>query len=255
MITAYYAGASGLKAYQEDINIIGNNIANANTNGFKPVTLSFDDLLYSEMYVNSPKNPLVGTGVKAGQTGIDTRQGTPVASTNKLDLAIVGNGWFAVESSNGTMYTRDGSFAVSLSGSTAYLVNKDGNFVLDANGKRITATTNQTSTGTSGTTGTSGSTEIDYDATIKQIGIFGFTNPEALTPASSNSYLANDISGKATAATAGANQILSGYLEQSGVSVADEMVNLITAQRAYQISARVVQTSDEIEQTVNSLRG
>jgi len=251
MISAYYAGASGLIASQDNMNVIGNNIANVNTSGYKPVTISFNDLLYTEMYVNSTENPLSGNGVKSNITGVDARQGTPIPSSSELDLAIMGNGWFALESEGGTLYTRDGSFSVSISGTTAYLVNNDGNYVLDANGKRISTTVSQSATTGTATT----SVGIDSGALIDQVGIYSFTNAGALTPASSNCYKANDISGKATVATKGQNTILSGYLEQSGVSIADEMVNLITAQRSYQLSARVVQVSDEIEQTVNSLRG
>ena len=253
MIKAYYAGASGLAAAQENMNVIGNNMANVNTTGYKPNTISFNDLLYSKMYVNSPKTPLAGSGVKATETGIDAHQGTPVPTESELDLAILGNGWFALESDGGTLYTRDGSFATTLSGNTAYLVNQEGKYVLDTNGRRISTTVSQTTTGWSGSTQTS--TGIDSGKLIDQVGIFNFTNPGAMTPVSSNSYRANDLSGKATVAPKGENTILSGYLEQSGVSIPDEMVNLITAQRSYQLSARVVQASDEIEQTVNSLRG
>lgn len=242
MINAFYTGATGLNAFQESMDVIGNNIANVNTNGYKAVGTSFNDLLYSEMYVNTPNSPLVGHGVKATTKGIEAGQGITLPTSGKLDLAIAGRGWFALEAENGKLYTRDGSFAISLSGNTAYLVNKDGNYVLDAGGKRISATIDQKTT------------SIDTDALVKQIGIFEFAYPEALTPVSSNCYRANDFTGTATAAAQGDNTILVGYLEQSGVSITDEMANLITAQRGYQLSARVVQVADEIEQTVNSLR-
>lgn len=242
MKPSFYSGASGLVAFQNNMNNIGNNIANSNTVGYKPTTVSFNDLLYTEMYVNTPEDPLTGHGVRTIYTGVDTKQGNLVSSESVLDLAIVGKGWFSVEKDGERLYTRDGSFAISLQGDTAYLVSSGGAYVLDAQGNRITeriyADTN----------------ELDYNAMTDKVGVFSFLYPEALTPLSSNSYMQNDVTGEAVALTEGQYQIKKGYLEQSAIVLADEMSNLIEAQRSYQLSARVVQTSDEIEQTVNSLR-
>ncbi len=229
-------------AFQNDMNVIGNNIANSNTVGYKPTTISFNDLLYTEMYVNTPQDPLTGHGVRALYTGIDAKQSNLVSGKSNLDLAIVGKGWFCVENDGNRLYTRDGSLSISLSGSEAALVNQAGAYVLDSQGNRITVQIPE------------GTTELDYDAMTARIGVFGFNYPEALTPASSNCYIANEFSGDAVALTEEQYEIRPGYLEQSGVSLADEMTNLISAQRGYQMSARVVQTSDEIEQTVNALR-
>ncbi|NLH01659.1 MAG: flagellar hook-basal body protein [Clostridiales bacterium] len=249
MNTAFYTGASGLNAFQSRMDVIGNNIANVNTNGYRPVETTFNDLLYTEMYVNSA-DVLTGHGVKTVYTGINAGQGTPIPSSGELDFAIVGNGWFAVESGGETVYTRDGSFHLSVSGMTAYLVNQNGDYVLDKNGRRISAVI-----GTNSSSATSSnSVSIDTSKFKDQIGVFNFANPEALIPVSSNRYRANELTGAATVAAAGSYEMLSGYLEQSGVSMPDEMINLIMAQRGYQLSARVGQTADEVEQTINSLR-
>ena len=241
MRAAFYTGTSGLVDYQESMDVISNNIANVNTIGYKAQETAFSQLLATRMSTNE-EPPLVGTGVRAIYAGIDASEAIATISKGTLDLAIAGEGWFCVENGSQKEYTRDGNFSISLSGSTAYLVNKSGDFVLDSTGAKITATVSSTTN------------SIDTQAMLDKVGVYTFTNPEALTPASSNSYLANAYTGTATAAKSSEYSLLKGYLEQSGVSLTDEMVALITAQRGYQLSARVVQTADEVEQTANSLR-
>lgn len=241
MNTAFYTGATGLMAFQTMMNEIGNNIANVNTTGYKPVETTFSDLLYTEMYVNSA-DVLTGHGSKASSSGVNASQGTPIPTSGELNLAIVGDGWFAVDTGSETLYTRDGSLSIDISGSSAYLVNQNGDYVLDSDGNRISAEID------------ADSPTIDPEVLTSKVGVFDFEYPEALTPAASNCYRANDKSGEATVLDEGEYKVISGYLEQSGVSLPDEMVDLITAQRGYTLSARVVQTADEIEQTVNSLR-
>ena len=239
MTTQFNIGASGLTAYQEKLDVAANNIANIDTNAYKPQGTSFSDLMYTKMYANTSNSLLSGNGVKTTVTGVDTTQGGMTPTESKNDLAIQGDGWFAVETQNGNLYTRDGSFTVSVLEDKAYLVNRAGNFVLDAKGKKISAPI---------VNGSAESTLTD------NVGVYTFADSEALTPVSNNCFQANNLSGNATALADSKGKILSGYLEQSGVSMPDEMVNLITAQRAYQISARVIQSADEISQTVNSLR-
>lgn len=243
MKPAFYTGASGLVAYQNSMDVIGNNIANCNTTGYKAQNTSFNQLLYSVMDNNEDKTLYVGTGVRMISSGIDANDGTMLSTQGTLDLSISGDGWFSVENNGQREYTRDGNFAISLSGGLGYLVTQAGAYVLDSNGSRIYSSV------------VSGSNTLNTDDMASRVGVFTFSNPEALTPASSNSYLPNAYTGTATAASKGEYTVLKGYLEQSDVSLADEMVSLITAQRGYQLSARVVQTADEVEQTINSLRG
>ncbi len=241
MRSAFYTGASGLVAFQESMNVTGNNIANVNTVGYKAQKTIFSQLLSTKMDTHEELT-LVGTGVRTVYSGIDASETTLIASQGSLDLAISGDGWFCVDNSGKKEYTRNGNFSISLSDSTAYLVNQSGDFVLDSSGNKISATVD-TKKGS-----------IDTDAMLDKVGVYTFTNPEALTPASSNSYLANAYTGTAAAAKKDSYTLLKGYLEQSSVSLTDEMVALITAQRGYQLSARVVQTADEVEQVSNSLR-
>jgi len=253
MSRTLFTGAAGLSASQYYINNIGSNIANVNTTGYKPVVTTFSDLLYTKMYVKSA-DVLSGQGAKASYGGIDPTQSSLVPTGNNMDLAISGSGWFAIETGAGVRYTRDGAFSVSVEGTTAYLVNETGNYVLNKDGKRISQPINAQNAGTAtGTTKDAQKYGVDTAALTAQVGVFDFANPEALLPLSSNLYAANAQSGQA--APAGADtQIISGYLEQSGAQMVDGMVDLITAQRAYQLSAKVVQTADEDEQTVNNLR-
>lgn len=254
MTRTFSTGATGLHAYQGKMDVIANNLANVDTTAYKAVSSTFSDLLYSEMYVSNPDVP-AGAGVKIMYSGINTTQGDPVATGVDTDFAIVGDAWFAVKNGNETLYTRNGAFHISMESSTAYLVDQNGYYVLDASGNKITLSAKTTSSNSSTGTSTAKSTNsLDLSTLNSKIGLYTFSNPQALTPLSSNCYAANDLTGKATAAANGQNQLLSGYLEQSSVSMLDGMAELIMAQRGYQISARVVQTADEIEQTINSLR-
>ena len=242
MKSAFYSGASGLIANQEALNNIGNNLANSNTVGYKAQQTSFEDLLYRNMYNNGANPPLVGQGVRVTGTGLVVEPSALINTGNPLDFAIAGDGWFAVQKNNQTFYTRNGQFDVSVEGSRAYLVAQDGSYVLTDRGQRITIDSYDKSE------------ELDYSELTEKIGVYRFANPGALTPASSNRYSPSATSGTAAAAREGDYKILNMSLEQSGVSTAQELTNMITAQRAYQISARIVQVADENEQTVNNLR-
>lgn len=277
MARTLFTGAAGLAAQQYYINNIGNNIANVNTTGYKPVVTSFSDLLYSKMYVKSA-DVLSGNGAKASYGGINPSESIMVSTNNQLDAAVVGKGWFAVETKHGVAYTRNGAFSLSLEGNnTVALVDAGGNYILDANGRHITQSL-AASAPTGDENGEYGDGELaennmeeiideetgevrtvfksynaDATALMSKVGIFNFANPEALTPLAGSLYAANAQSGGPTVETN--PEIRTGYLEQSGVTMVDGMVDLITAQRAYQLSAKVVQTADEDEQTINNLRG
>lgn len=243
MARTLYTGAAGLAANQYYINNIGSNIANVNTAGYKPVVTAFNDLLYSQMYVKSA-DVLSGNGSKAEYGGINPGQAALLPTGNKLDFAIQGSGWFAVETKDGVRYTRNGAFGLSPENGSLFLVDSSGNYVLDKAGNRISQ---------AGETDTDDVSKADADALATQAAVYDFANPEALTPLTSSLYASNTQSGEPTLSTD--SQVVSGYLEQSGTSMVDGMLDLIMAQRAYQLSAKVLQTADEDEQTVNSLRG
>ncbi len=241
MKTMFYAGASGLIAQQGNMNNIGHNMANANTDGFLTSEISFASLLNTEMYVNTPNDPLGGAGVKTIAMGINTEGGSFRTTDNMLDFAIIGDGFFAVEDNGQTEYTKAGAFAISIEGDNGYLTTPDGAYVLDSAFNRIALQKDLTG-------------QFNLENLTETIGVFEFSNPTALDPVSTNRYVPTVQSGQAFLTLSEADQLLQGVLKTSNVSVVDEMSELISAQRAYQISAKVVQTADENEQVINSLR-
>ena len=242
MKTAFHAGASGLMAYQQMLDTIGNNIANVNTVGYKHQTTNFEDLLYVHMNTKSAPELLKGVGTKAAYTQLHSDQGAFVTTGGKLDFAIMGDGYFQVDNEGRREFTRNGAFAIGLRSRRAYLTTADGAYVLDARGRRIELKE------------IDGTGTYDFDALKEEIGIFRFTNPHALSPVSSTRYLESEESGKAARDTKGVCELGQGFLEQSTTNLADAMTEMIRAQRAYQVSARVVTTADQIEEIVNTLR-
>ena len=243
MKAAFYSGATGLLAYQSALDTIGNNIANVSTTGFRGQNASFENLLYTRMYANVDPTPLSGNGVRMPSPTLRTTQGSIRQTGNQLDFAIMGSGMFAVEYRGQVQYTRDGAFQLSLEDGGAFLTTLDGAYLLDGDQQRIELQRNE-ETG-----------QYDTAALLEQLAVFQFDNEQGMTPVSGNRFLATDVSGEAVLSEGGGEyNLLPGYLEQSNVVLADEMVDMITAQRSFQVSARVLQVADENEQTVNSLR-
>ena len=242
MKSAFHSGVSGLVAHQQMLDTVGNNIANVNTAGFKPQTTRFEDLLYTQMNTKYNPDVLKGVGVKAAYSQLHSDQAALLNTGVRLDFAIMGDGYFQVDNEGRREFTRDGSFAIGLRNRRTYLTTADGAYVLDMRGRRIELQE------------TEGTGVYDYDILREQVGVFRFANPHALDTISANRYLPNEDSGAATRDSRRVNQLVQGYLEQSATNLSDEMASMIRAQRAYQISARLVQTSDQIEEIVNNLR-
>ena len=242
MKTAFHAGVSGLMAYQQMMDTIGNNIANVNTAGYKRQSTSFDDLIYVHMNTKSAPALLKGVGTRAAYTQLHADQGAFLNTGNKLDFAINGDGFFQVDNEGQREFTRNGAFAIGLRSRRAYLTTADGAYVLDTRGRRIELKED------------GGTGQYDLEALAEQIGVFRFTDPHALEPLSATRYLETEESGKAARDSRNVCDLAAGYLEQSGTNLSDEMAAMIRAQRAYQVSARVVTTADQIEEIVNSLR-
>lgn len=242
MKAGFYAGAAGLMAQQAAMDNIGNNLANVNTAGYKSQDVGFQDLLYNHMYVNTDQQPLTGHGVRAVSLGVDFTQGNLSNTGFTFDFAIEGDGMFALDHNGAREYTRDGAFDVGMVNGVPYLTDVRGAFVLDRAGNRIQIPQDE-----NGNLVTGGLAD--------QIGVYLVDRTSALTPLSQNTYAANDATGPARVAQAGTYTLRQGVLEQSNVDMEDQMTRMIMAQRAFQLSARVVQTEDEIEQNVNSLRG
>jgi flagellar hook protein FlgE len=277
MIGSLQTGVSGLQQFQEDLQVIGNNIANVNTVGYKSATMDFEDQLCQNMTSGSSNNMQIGEGVTTGAIDSNYTQGTINSTGVTTDLAVNGQGFFLVkDTSSGLTYaTRDGEFNLDASG---YLVNANGNRVQGLMGTAITAsdlqinsttaiaalndTTTPAPTLQSYTINTNGQITASLsDGTSGVIGQFvlqNFTNPQALVKQGGNLYsfsaTAGPLTTPGTPNTAGLGQIQSGALESSNVDLATEMSNLITAQRAFEANAKIITTSDEVLQDLVNLK-
>jgi len=256
-----WIAASGMQAQTLNIDVISNNLANVNTTGFKKSRADFQDLLYESIRppgAASAAGNQVPTGI---QLGHGTRpaavqkifiQGDYQKTENQLDMAIEGDGFFEILQPNGESgYTRAGSFKIDSSGR---VVTSDG-FLLQPE-ITIPDDTIQTSIGTDGTVSVLQAGET-VPSELGTIELARFTNPAGLKGIGRNLYLPTAASGEAITGTAGEDglgTISQGFLEMSNVNVVDEMVNMITAQRAYEVNSKAIQTSDEMLQMANNLR-
>ena len=261
MIRSLWTAATGMQGQSTNVDVIANNIANVNTIGFKKSRVDFQDLLYDtlrEPGAASSDSTEVPTGVQLGHGArvvAVTKQFSPGEYTNtknELDLAIVGHGFFKILLPSGEdAFTRAGSFSLDSSGR---IVNPDG-FVLEPE-ITIPTDTISLSVGMDGTVSViqAGDTEQTEVGTIE---LSRFINPSGMKSIGRNLYLPSDASGdeiSGTPAENGLGYIEQGYLEMSNVSVVDEMVNMITAQRAYELNSKIVIISDEMLSMSNNMK-
>ncbi len=261
MIRALWTAASGMQAQQKNIDVVANNLANVNTTGFKRSRADFQDLMYQNL--KSTGSP--ATSTTQVPTGIQIGLGSRLAAVskmftsgdftqtgNELDIAIEGDGFFPITLPDGTTgYTRAGAFKRD---STGQVVTSDGNPLSPS----ITIPSNATKINI-GNDGTVSVQQAGQNAatTVGSIQLASFANPSGLSSQGKNIYLPTDASGTATTGTpgqSGLGSIAQGLLEMSNVNVAEEMVNMIVGQRAYEINSKAVQASDEMLQTANNLR-
>lgn len=250
MNKAFYTGTSGLRAYQNYIDVVGHNITNASTTGYKAAKPEFRELINTNMDVNinrelgADDKIKEGHGVRLSNTDLDMKQGRFQETGYPLDFLIAGKGFFALQDDIGNVeYTRNGNFDVSIEGNVNYLVNADGEYVLDQNYQKIELEFRP------------GTNIINTDNVMQRLGVFSFSNQNGLISTDGGSFRVSDNSGAPEPASLAEYTLYQGSLESSNADLSQEMTNLIIAQRAYQFSSKVVTTSDEIEQLVNSLRG
>lgn len=265
MMRALWTAGLGMKAQQFNVDVISNNLANVNTTGFKKDRAEFKDLLYENINkgynVNGdgrPVNLQVGHGVYTAATVKSYTQGNYEETGNPLDFAIEGPGFFVVKGAQGNpVYTRDGSFKLSVGDDGTKLVTSDGNSVLDDSGSEIFLTVsadelNVTSSGELVYTDENGVTQ----SLGQKIGIVNFTNPAGLENIGNNLVGVTSASGQPIPLEEAAEKstIQQRFLESSNVQVVEEMVKLITAQRAYEINSKSIQSADEMLGMANNLR-
>ncbi|MBE6838356.1 MAG: flagellar hook-basal body protein [Ruminococcus sp.] len=239
MTVGFYSAAAGTKAHQEAIDVVSNNVANVNTDGYKAIRSSFSDLLYTTKYRNEEVE--FGHGTKIDKTDIMFEVGTLKATGHPLDVATPTEGLFSVQTHLGDIrYTKNGAFQITQTGEDEWsLVDANGHYVLDYEGNPIIAVFDEAG-------------NLDDSATIAQVGVFRFENPYGLEVEGENYFYETPASGEAIADESLVKKQF--YLEGSSVNLATEMVNLIKYQRAFTFNSKLIQTADEIEQRVNSLR-
>jgi flagellar basal-body rod protein FlgG len=261
MLRALWTAASGMVAQQHNIDIVSNNLSNVNTTGFKKSRAEFQDLLYQVVRPAGVTNnfgtqyptPIeIGHGVRLAATTKSFLQGSPVETNNSFDLAIQGDGFFMVQLPNGQIaYTRDGSFKIDEQGN---LVTSNGYFmqpdvVIPSEATAVVIREN-------GDVSITLADEAEAQ-TIGQLRTVRFANPAGLESMGNNLYVETESSGQPIEGVPGYEgygTILQGYLEASNVKVIEEMINLITSQRAYEINARAIQTSDDMLGIANDLK-
>ncbi|MFB0525096.1 MAG: flagellar basal-body rod protein FlgG [Phycisphaerae bacterium] len=259
MLRAFSTAATGMTAQQIMVDVIANNLANINTTGFKRSQIDFQDLLYIKMQesgtevasgINSPGGLEVGSGVRAASTIKVFSAGEFENTGRKLDIAIRGDGFLQVTLPNGDLrYTRDG----------ALQINADGQLVTTI-GYPIEPAISVPTDAVSIDIGKDGGVNvIDAAGTSSVVGtiqLVRFPNPSGLTNEGDNLLAETQASGTPTTGTAGESgfgTIQAGFLEKSNVQMVTELVNLITAQRAYEINSRAIKAGDDMLRTANSI--
>jgi flagellar basal-body rod protein FlgG len=261
MIRSLWTAATGMQAQELNIDVIANNLANVNTSGFKKSRAEFQDLLYESMRpagaassadTTIPTGIQLGHGTRASAVQKIFSQGDFENTQNELDWAIEGDGFFQIELPNGdTSYSRCGEFKLDADGR---IVNADG-FPLVP---QLTIPSDTISI----TVGMDGTVSVIQagDSTPSEIGtlqLARFVNAAGLRSLGKNLFVPTEGSGDEIIGTPGEDglgSIAQGFLEMSNVSVVDEMVSMITAQRAYETNSKVIQTSDEMLQMANNLK-
>lgn len=272
MVRSLWSAATGMIAQQNNVDTIANNIANVNTTGYKTETNEFKSLLYQQLQTrtttaNGEQKPIgaqVGLGVRNASITSQFTQGSMLESENIFAFALEGDGLFGVRGDDGqTYYTRNGNFNVSIGNNGVLtLTTSDGMAVLNQDGNPITFPADTISTKLS----------IDPDGRFfypdenntpvlmdnLQIGTWQFQNRAGLKKEGDSLYSVTAASGAALNENTNANlthsTIVQGYLEGSNVQIADEMVNLIVAQRAYEMNSKAITTTDEMLQQANQLK-
>ena len=262
MLKSLNTAATGMQAQQTNMDVIANNLANVSTTGFKKSRAEFEDLMYQTI-----KEPGTATGLNAisptgVQTGLGTRTssvqkdfevGSPKITKNPLDVQIDGNGFFPIQLPDGQIgYTRDGSFKKDPNGK-----------IVDHNGNPLQpeiiippGAQSQIEIGSNGAVSVTIGNSLAPQS-VGQIQIVNFVNPAGLRALGKNVFVPTPASGlpqQGAPGTGSFGSLAQGQLESSNVNIVDEMVNMITAQRAYETNSKVIQASDQMLQYLNQLR-
>jgi len=259
MFRAFSTAATGMSAQQMMVDITANNLANINTNGFKRSQVDFQDLLYVSLResgtevssgMKSPSGMEIGSGVRASSTVKVFTMGELTNTRRHLDLAIAGDGFFQVSMPDGSIrYTRDGALQ---QGPNGELQTSSGYFLEPA----ITVPTDAVAVNIGTDGGVNITTASGTQSVVGNIQLARFPNPSGLACEGDNLLAETEASGTPLTGTPGENgfgQIQSGFLEKSNVQMITELVNLITAQRAYETNSRAIRAADEMLRQANQI--
>ena len=270
MMRSLWSAASGMISQQTAVDTIAHNLSNVNTTGYKTEKTEFKSLLYQTLQTrtttangeNKPISAQVGLGTRVASITSNFTQGSMLSSESFTSMAIAGDGFFSVRGADGnTYYTRNGDFKPSVGDNgDLTLVTADGYPVLDAEGNPITmpgdVSSSKIQVSTEGAFG-----YLDGNGNfvnVANIGLYQFSNPAGLEKLSNSLLAVTDASGAALNEANTANLIRSEvrqkYVEGSNVQVADEMVNLIVAQRAYEMNSKAIQAADDMLGQANQLK-
>ena len=265
-ITALNSAATGLRALSTRIDVVANNLANAETTAFKRSRVNFEDLMYLTLKQPgaqtaqgdiAPAGIFVGLGTKISNTQIDLEQGSLESTNRPLDVGIQGDGFFAVKIlnsiGNGIGYTRNGNF----------FLNKEGELVVGmGDGYKLVPPITIPTGSTDITISQDGRVDVlkpgqTNKSNVGQLKLYEFINPQGLKLQGGSIYTETEASGPPAAFTPGdqgTGQTLQGYLEASNVDPVKELVTLIKTQRAFELNSQSIQTADQALQTIANLR-
>ena len=256
MYEAMMIASTGLHNQQRRLDTIANNVANINTTAYKNSRLDFKDAMYTAGYIPArPRTPegnqQKGHGVMIAGIAKDYSTGIIQSTDRKLDMAIEGEGFFALENADGdTVYTRNGCFNLSVETDGIYLVNGNGYYVQDAEGMRIQVPeyVEAMSVATDGMI----TFTVDEEETMVSLGVYTFRNITGLESIGNSNYAETISSGERLPAE---NAIIrQGVIEGSNVDLAEEMTRMIRTQRVFQLASRALTTADEMEGIANNMR-
>jgi len=260
MIRSLWIAKTGMESQQTKLDAVSHNLANVATNGYKRAGVVFEDLMYQNLrqagsatseQSQLPTGLQIGLGVRAAATSRNFSQGTLNQTSNSLDMAIEGNGFFQIQMPDGTTgYSRDGAFQLDANGQ---LVTQSGYAVQP--GITIPANARTVSVGKDGSV----SVTLPQQAApqvVGQIQLASFVNPAGLEALGGNLYAETAASGTPNAGAPGANglgTVRGGFVEGSNVNVVEELVTMIATQRAYEMNSKAIQTSDQMLQRLGQL--
>lgn len=235
MYTSFYTAAQGVVAQQKRMDVIANNMANISNYGYKSKNATFFELMHYNLNNANGEDTTIkaGTGTVVTKTNTDFTPNAMLPTENPYDFAIKGQGFFMLRNpqNNEITYTRNGRFSLSQRGNAFFLVNDNGNYVLDKTGRQIQVTGGKLSS---------------------EIGVYRFNVLDGMLSVGDNEFQPTAKNGNPVLDTNA--EIKDHALEASGVDLAQEMSHVIESQRAYSYAMRMVQTSDEIVGTINTLR-